>query len=108
MLKPFTEHQPDTEDETIARDLTETIANVAEFLNQLESIEFLDGRRIEGISMSAATNKTIKHKLNRTPRGWWTTDLQTALTRPVRRVSWNATDLVLYAEDACTIDIWVF
>ena len=59
MLKPFDKHQPDTEDETTARDITTLVDNIADFLLQLEPIAFLDGRLIEGQALKNAANSTI-------------------------------------------------
>jgi len=89
--------------ESVLRLLVQTIDNGGRIL---EKIELLDGHRLTGIVIPAATETTIEHKLGRQIRGWIVTE--TNNNTALERRAWDDKHLVLYAASAVTIDLWVF
>lgn len=100
-IRPLEEQQGESLGEVLGQ------KNVKDFARQLERNPLLGGHLLEGITLNAAANTTINHKLGKQIRGWVPVDHDTAAAT-IYRVSWSATELVLFASAACTVSLWVF
>jgi hypothetical protein len=90
-------------DDRIAR-LQENIGVVAD---GLRDIDFLDGLRFDGQSVSSGSSgTTFNHKLGRTPKGWLV--LSKYGLGDIYELGRTDTTLNLKSSVTVTIDIWVF
>ena len=64
------------------------------------------GQQLTGIALTTSAT-TVPHGLNRTQLGWFITDINAAATI-YRTGAFNASNMVLTASAACTVNIWVF
>jgi len=81
--------------------------NVGRALDRLLANPRHDFVAVRGQALVGAANTTVSHKLGRTPVGWALTDL-TGNDATVRRISWDATSLVLRASAAVTVSLEVW
>jgi len=84
---------------------------VKNFVRPLENNHRLDGRRITGITLTAATPLPINHLLNRQPVGWEITDISWAgaADSSVRRTAWDTKTITLEAPvTGVTLNIWIY
>lgn len=84
---------------------------VKDFVRVLEENARLDGVRLTGINLAAATPLVINHGLDRQPVGWEITNITWAgaVDSSVRRTAWDTRSITLEAPvTAVTLDIWVY
>jgi len=84
---------------------------VKDFVKPLETNSRLDGRRITGINLVAATPQDIIHKLGREPVGWEITNIVWvgAVDATVRCTGWDDKIITLDAPvTGMTLDIWIY
>ena len=64
------------------------------------------GRAVLAVACPASGDVRVTHGLGRQPQAWWVTDVVGG-DASLRRVSWDATVLVLHSSSACVVDLWV-
>lgn len=88
-----------------SRELDQVQTAVAQVLVPLSKNPVVDGTLLADLDLSAGTNK-IAHLLQRTPLGWFITDINGIAT--IYRDSWTDTTLTLIVSANCRASIWVF
>ncbi len=85
--------------------------NVQVFAEFLQSIPWLDGVLIEGVTINAGTT-LVEHKLGREWRGWWLTDSSGTVGLQPSSLSTSTADRSKFIEFVAgvpqTVNIWVF
>ena len=67
---------------------------------------FLDGRRIDGVQLTAG-EVVVTHKLGRRPVGWWVIDQLTA-PASLYRTSWDSQRITFTSGGTGSCSLWVF
>jgi hypothetical protein len=80
--------------------------NVQQFITALTFIPILRGRLIDDIFVDSAIDNRIEHKLNRVPKGYLITKMDSPAI--VTHYGFDKSYLVLNASSSTTIGIWVF
>jgi hypothetical protein len=80
--------------------------NVQQFISALTYIPILRGRLIDDIFIDSAIDTRIEHKLNRIPKGYLITKMDSPAI--VTHAGFDKSFLLLSASSSTTIGIWVF
>ena len=75
-------------------------------LDPIVANPIVQGQQLTGVALTTSAT-TVPHKLGRVQQGWFITDVNAAATI-YRTGSFNASNMVLTASAACTVNIWVF
>lgn len=79
---------------------------------QVSQCPLIVGSALEDVSMTAATDEKIAHKLGFQPTGWIVVDYETSASSPlptrIKRISWDDKFITLQSNVDCTVDLWVF
>ena len=75
-------------------------------LDPIVANPIVQGSQLTGIALTTSPT-TVPHKLGRTQQGFFITDINAAATI-FRTGDFNASNMVLTASAACTVNIWVF
>jgi hypothetical protein len=79
--------------------------NVADVLGKITPIALLDGVSVTAVLANGSN--VVTHKLGRTPKGWFLTDLNASATI-YRSATFSSTTITLTASAACSVVLWIF
>lgn len=86
--------------------------NMQLFAEFLQSVPILDGVLLEGISLAVSSSNLVQHGLDRTWRGWFIVNLESASFPDIFVPSTDTSDRTRYIQldssVAATVSLWVF
>lgn len=96
---------------TSDRQINAISSSVTSMNARFNTIPFLNGNQVSGTVFAATTDTPVNHGLGRGVRGWLVLRSYGANSARLKEGSTQGDltkQLVLYADAACTVDLWFF